>query len=315
MTGLRAGHDRDPVRGRGEPLACRRVGGDRLAQGRQPEVRPVVGEPVVERLLRRRPDVGRGVEVGLADLEVDHAPARRLERPGPRRGLERRLRADPGHPIREPHGPMLAHAHRCARTGPARSLGTIPRCPASTRSTPPTRWSRTWPSSRPPPRAARRAGRAARRVSRPRGRGPRRGDRRAARGRRRGRRSGAAPPPAADARDRGPDAGRRRLAGRPGHRAPRHRDRAWSTSRRSSRAARSGCAGAAARPRSASGTTWTRGSPAAGRCRPSPTRPPAPDGLASPRPPRHRPPIEDTKTPPGARRRRFAWFGQAVTGS
>jgi hypothetical protein len=47
-----------------------------------------VGEALVEGLLGRRADVGGRVEIGLADFEVDDAPAGRLEGPGTGGDLE-----------------------------------------------------------------------------------------------------------------------------------------------------------------------------------------------------------------------------------
>src|SRR6185503_19978731 len=49
-----------------------------------------------------------GVEVGLADLEVDHVPAGRLERTGTCRGLEGGLGPDPLHAVSKLHASCLA---------------------------------------------------------------------------------------------------------------------------------------------------------------------------------------------------------------
>ena len=95
------GHE-DLGRVRGEALAGPDVRGDRLAQGGDAGERRVVRRPVVERALRRRPDVGGGVEVGLADLEVDDRAALGLERAGARGDLEGALGADGLHPGRDP---------------------------------------------------------------------------------------------------------------------------------------------------------------------------------------------------------------------
>ena len=67
-----------------------------------------------------------------------------------------------------------------------------------------------------------------------------------------------------------PDAGRRRAACRDGHHAAGHLRRASSTSPRSSAAARSGCAGASAKPPSSTGTRTTRASTRAARSASSP---------------------------------------------
>ena len=58
---------------------------------------------LVEGALGRVADVDRGVEVGLADLEVDDVPALRLERAGPGGGLEGRLGADADHALCKLH--------------------------------------------------------------------------------------------------------------------------------------------------------------------------------------------------------------------
>ena len=102
---LGARRDDHAVRRGGEALAGGGIRGDRLAQRGQPERRPVVGPAVVERPLRRFADVGRRVEIGLADLEVDDAPTGGLERPGAGRGLEGGLGADRRHAPGELHGP------------------------------------------------------------------------------------------------------------------------------------------------------------------------------------------------------------------
>ena len=101
---LAADRDEHPVRLDREALAGRRVGGDRLAQGGDARERRVVGRTRVERGLGRSPDVGRGIEVRLADLEVDDRAAFGLERARPGRDLERALGADRAHPGGDAHG-------------------------------------------------------------------------------------------------------------------------------------------------------------------------------------------------------------------
>src|SRR4051812_35126427 len=64
----------------------------------------------VEGALSGRPDVGRRVEVGLTDLEVDDRTALGLEGAGPGGGLERGLRPDPRHPPGELHRRIVAEA-------------------------------------------------------------------------------------------------------------------------------------------------------------------------------------------------------------
>ena len=59
---------------------------------------------LVEGLLRRLADVGRGVEVGLADLEVDHRATLGLERACPRADREGAFCPDRLHPGGDPSG-------------------------------------------------------------------------------------------------------------------------------------------------------------------------------------------------------------------
>ena len=65
-------------------------------------VRPALVE---QRACGRLADVGRRVEVGLADLEVDDVAAGGLERPGAGGGLEGGLGPDRRHAPGELHGP------------------------------------------------------------------------------------------------------------------------------------------------------------------------------------------------------------------
>ena len=115
---LRAGRD-DHLLGRGlDPLPALHVGHDRLAQRRD-----AGGGRVVRRaLVQQRPgrglgDVARRVEVGLADLQVDHVAAGRLERTGARGGLEGGLRPDPLHAARKFQRGSLVRVPRQARGG------------------------------------------------------------------------------------------------------------------------------------------------------------------------------------------------------
>ena len=74
---LAADGDEDLGRFDREPLAGGGVGGDRLAQGRDPGERRVVRLPGIERRLAASRTLRRRVEVGLADLEVDDRAALR----------------------------------------------------------------------------------------------------------------------------------------------------------------------------------------------------------------------------------------------
>ena len=60
--------------------------------------------PALQRLDRGVGDVGGGVEVGLADLEVDDAAPLGLEGPGANQDFEGGLRAEPRQAFRELHG-------------------------------------------------------------------------------------------------------------------------------------------------------------------------------------------------------------------
>ncbi len=84
----------------------------------QPERRAVMGPAGIERSLGGFAHVDRRIEVGLADLQVDDIDARRLQRLGPCRGFEGRLRAEVAHPLRHPHGRMLAGPGGAARARP-----------------------------------------------------------------------------------------------------------------------------------------------------------------------------------------------------
>jgi hypothetical protein len=100
---LAAHRDEDGFGSDREALASGGVVGDRGPQLGNAGVRRVVGLALVERPLGRRPDVGRGVEVGLADLEMDHVDAGCLERAGTCGRLERGLRPDALHSTCESH--------------------------------------------------------------------------------------------------------------------------------------------------------------------------------------------------------------------
>ena len=91
-----------------EAAARGRVASDCLAQHRQAERRRVVGPAVVERLLGGLADVDRGVEIGLADLQVDDVVALGFPGASLGRSLESGLGADTDHALRKFHGAMLA---------------------------------------------------------------------------------------------------------------------------------------------------------------------------------------------------------------
>ena len=118
-------HDRlcarrdDHLLGRGlDPLPALHVGDDRLAQRRDAGGGRVVRRSLVQQRPRRGlGDVARRVEVGLADLQVDHVAAGRLERTGARGGLEGGLRPDPLHAARKFQRGSLVRVPRQARGG------------------------------------------------------------------------------------------------------------------------------------------------------------------------------------------------------
>ena len=104
---LAANGDEDAVRRRPRTPAGGGVLGDRLAQRGEAGERRVVGLARVEGALGRLADVRGGVEVGLADLEVDDRSAGRLEGPGPGGDLEGGLRPDRIHPGGGVHGRII----------------------------------------------------------------------------------------------------------------------------------------------------------------------------------------------------------------
>src|SRR5207247_246349 len=77
-------------------------------------------------------DVGRGVEVGLPDLEVDDAPALGLEGAGPHQHLEGGLRPQPRHALRKPHAVPPAGRDTNLGTAPA-ATAVRPAAPPRTR--------------------------------------------------------------------------------------------------------------------------------------------------------------------------------------
>ena len=96
---LAARHDHNPRRVHLHPAAGRDIRRDRLAKGGDPGGGGVAVVAVAKGLDRRLDDVGRGLEVGLADAEVDDvAPAAR-ELLGPGQDLERGLGPEMGHPF------------------------------------------------------------------------------------------------------------------------------------------------------------------------------------------------------------------------
>ena len=124
VPAVREGHDHEEHDGLGPGRDDNLVGrhrdaarlldvlGDRLAQLGQAGRGPVVRRPRVERPLGRLADVRGGVEVRLADLEVDHGLPLALQRARPRQHLEGGLRTQPTHPLRD-HG--FDHGHRPSR--------------------------------------------------------------------------------------------------------------------------------------------------------------------------------------------------------
>ena len=73
----------------------------------RPGAGSVVGHALFERLLTRGDDVGRRVEVGLANFEVDHRPTLGFEGASANEHFEGGLLTDVAHPLggRDCHGP------------------------------------------------------------------------------------------------------------------------------------------------------------------------------------------------------------------
>src|SRR5262249_49237640 len=81
---------------------------DRRPQLRDARRRRIVGVAGAERRRRRVDDVGRRVEIGLTDLQVDDLPSLGLEGARSCEHLERRLRPQPAHPFGQLHCRLLA---------------------------------------------------------------------------------------------------------------------------------------------------------------------------------------------------------------
>ena len=86
-----------------EAAALTSVAGDGLPDLRDARGGDVVGEARVQRVDGGSLDVGRRLEVGLADLEVNDVDALGLEGLCPRQDLKCRLRSQPAHAFREFH--------------------------------------------------------------------------------------------------------------------------------------------------------------------------------------------------------------------
>src|SRR5262249_52363665 len=88
----------------------------RLAKHREARSRAVVRVAVAQRLDARLDDMRWRREIGLTDLEVDHAPALLLERTGAGENLERGLCAGPAKACRKGGSdPLVAHPPRISR--------------------------------------------------------------------------------------------------------------------------------------------------------------------------------------------------------
>ena len=68
---LAAGDDQHVIRRDVDVIAAMEVGGDRLAQRRDPVRRRIAVLAVAQRLDRRLDDMRRGFEIRLADAEID----------------------------------------------------------------------------------------------------------------------------------------------------------------------------------------------------------------------------------------------------
>ena len=102
---LGARRDHDLFGPDGNPPGAADVLGDRLAHLGQPGRRRVVGVAVGKRAVCCLDDLGRGVEVGFPELEVDDVPPLAFQLLGPGEDLEGRLGAEPAHARRESHAP------------------------------------------------------------------------------------------------------------------------------------------------------------------------------------------------------------------
>jgi hypothetical protein len=100
---LGAGRDHHHLGRRAHAAPPRRVLCDRLPQLGQAGGRTVVRGPAAKGGDGGFGDMAGRVEVGLADLEMHHVAALRLQGPRAHEDLESRLRTQPRHPLREPH--------------------------------------------------------------------------------------------------------------------------------------------------------------------------------------------------------------------
>ena len=115
---LRAGRDDDLVGVRRHAARRGEDVGDRRARLRDAGRLHVVRVALAERLDRGVHDVGRGVEAGLADLEVHDAAPGRLQRACAGEDLEGGLRPEARHPVGEIDGLHGAHATDGSRGEP-----------------------------------------------------------------------------------------------------------------------------------------------------------------------------------------------------
>ena len=96
---LAAGDDHDPVGMHLDPAMAQEVRRHRLPDARDPGRRGIAVVAVAQRLHPRLDDVRRGLEVRLADAEVDDVAPCPRERFGPGQDLERGLGAEHRHPV------------------------------------------------------------------------------------------------------------------------------------------------------------------------------------------------------------------------
>src|SRR5262249_28248811 len=132
------GHDRDVLRTDGNPACGGHVGGHGFTQLRIALRGSVMRPALIESSLGGFDDVGGRGEIGLADLEMDHAVSRRLERPRTHQYLKSGFDKNPVHPFGQLHSHFL-------KNGTPSRVST-----SATRSSIETRSPSTRPVTRPP---------------------------------------------------------------------------------------------------------------------------------------------------------------------
>src|ERR1019366_10208294 len=106
--GLAAGYDRHVLWAHLNAAGARNVRGDGFAQFGLALGGSIVSPALVERLFGGFDDLRRSWEIGLADLQGNHAATLRFQRTGAYQDVESRFDADTGHSFCKLHGGPLS---------------------------------------------------------------------------------------------------------------------------------------------------------------------------------------------------------------